>query len=105
MNGRGGMAKTPRFAQTANQPSGINPAHPHRINHKCGEVDFMKTTCGPYPCEFPPSSHDEAVAMARENLCFVCYHCKDDDCGHCVGVPCMCPCPIPLKDVQPEYYI
>ncbi len=28
--------------------------------------------------------------------CFVCYFCKDyGDHGHCVGVPCHCPCPGP----------
>lgn len=42
---------------------------------------------------------DEAI---RDGL-FVCYECKDDRCGNCVGVPCMCQCPIPAA--EPEYSI
>lgn len=34
---------------------------------------------------------------------FVCYECRDDRCDHCIGIPCMCPCPIPLT--EPEYFI
>lgn len=28
---------------------------------------------------------------------FLCYHCKEGDCENCVGVPCMCSCPDPMK--------
>lgn len=34
---------------------------------------------------------------------FVCYECKADRCGYCIGVPCMCECPIP--ETEPEYAI
>jgi hypothetical protein len=28
---------------------------------------------------------------------FVCYHCKSDDCGNCVGISCQCACPVREK--------
>lgn len=40
---------------------------------------------------------------AIEQELFVCYECRDDRCGYCIGVPCMCPCPIP--EIEPEYSI
>jgi len=36
---------------------------------------------------------------------FVCYNCKDGLCSECVGVPCMCPCPVKPKVQEPEYSI
>jgi hypothetical protein len=42
---------------------------------------------------------------------FVCYECKDGFHDHCIGVPCMCGCPIPPFSranpiaLEPEYYI
>lgn len=37
---------------------------------------------------------------------FVCYECRDDNCKECVGIPCMCDCPVPLKEQpEPDYSI
>ncbi len=44
----------------------------------------------------------ERDASIRAGL-FVCYECKDDRCGYCIGIPCMCECPIP--ETEPEYSI
>lgn len=46
-----------------------------------------------------PKTLEEAI---EENW-FVCYECKDGLCGRCIGIPCMCPCPIP--ETEPEYYL
>lgn len=34
---------------------------------------------------------------------FVCYECKDGNCAQCIGVPCMCPCPVP-EHVAPDNF-
>lgn len=37
---------------------------------------------------------------------FVCYECKDHNHEHCIGIPCMCPCPPPEKaPEEPDYSI
>lgn len=46
-----------------------------------------------------PFTKEEAI----EQELFVCYECKGDRCDHCIGIPCMCPCPIPMT--EPEYSI
>jgi hypothetical protein len=40
------------------------------------------------------SEKDGQVIPERDES-FVCWHCKANDCGNCVGVPCMCDCPDP----------
>lgn len=44
----------------------------------------------------------EREDLIRDGL-FVCYECKDDRCGYCIGIPCMCECTIP--QTEPEYSI
>lgn len=52
------------------------------------------------PCDFSaPVTKEEAI----DQELFVCYECRDDRCGYCIGVPCMCPCPIPAT--EPEYFL
>lgn len=46
-----------------------------------------------------PDSREEAI----DQDFFVCYECRAENCDHCIGIPCMCPCPIPMT--EPEYSI
>ena len=52
-----------------------------------------------------PVSREEALEMESRGEVFVCYECKDDNCESCVGIPCMCPCPVTKKKEEPEYCI
>lgn len=37
---------------------------------------------------------------------FICYECRDGMCSNCIGIPCMCECPIPQPPPEePEYSI
>lgn len=41
----------------------------------------------------------------RDEL-FVCYECRGGSCERCIGIPCMCDCPIPEPPAEePEYSI
>jgi hypothetical protein len=50
--------------------------------------------------------HDEMMEHVREGQ-FVCYECRDGLHMRCVGVPCMCPCPIQFPNTknEVEYFI
>lgn len=51
-----------------------------------------------------PDEPDEPLDRDEEHYPnFICYECRAGDCDHCIGVPCMCTCPIPVKD--PEYFL
>jgi hypothetical protein len=36
---------------------------------------------------------------------FVCYHCKDNEHEQCVGVPCLCECEFPIKQLNVEHEV
>lgn len=56
------------------------------------------------PMEEPYITREREDAI-RAGL-FVCYECRADNCGHCLGVPCMCQCPVPEPPpTEPEYSI